>query len=110
VFKPDLYRQIKISSSEMTTKDPVDQFVYLEMTAIKAIIEKVNENIIAIVGVLKGTTMLTPGTEAIATELLKGQLPQTWEKLWDGPMNPSTWIRSINKKGVSLCDWVGRVK
>jgi hypothetical protein len=46
--------------------------VYLEMTAIKKILEKVNENISSIIGVLKGTTMLTPATETIATELLKG--------------------------------------
>lgn len=45
IFKVDTYRQIRITQNEMTTKDPVDQFVYLEMTAIKAILEKVHENI-----------------------------------------------------------------
>jgi len=88
----------------------VDQFVYLEMTAIRTIIEKVNEHINSIIGVLKGTMMLTPATQSIATELLKGNLPQPWEKMWDGPINPSTWLRIINKKGLALCDWVSRVK
>lgn len=54
--------------------------------------------------------MLTPATQTIATELLTGQLPSSWEKMWDGPINPSNWLRSINKKGVALCGWVGRVQ
>lgn len=46
----------------MTSQDPVDQFVYLEMSAVRAIIGKVNENIQNIVGVLQGAIMLTPAT------------------------------------------------
>lgn len=95
----------------MTTQDPVDQFVYLEMSAVKAIITKVNENVNSIVGVLQGTTMLTPAIQTIAEELLKGVLPESWEKLWDnGPINPSAWIRTLNKKGVAMCGWVQRVQ
>jgi len=89
MYKVEAYKQIKITQADFTTKDPVDQFVYLEMNALKAILEKVNETIVAIIGVLKGTTMLTPIINNIATELLKGVLPQTWEKLWDGPEIPS---------------------
>jgi len=53
--------------------------------------------------------MLTPSIQSIATDLLKGTLPVSWEKLWDGPINPSAWIRTVNKKGIALCSWVGRV-
>lgn len=62
VYKPDIFKQIKISTQDMTTQDPVDQFVYLEMTTVKQLLEKINENIAAITGVLQGTVMLTPGT------------------------------------------------
>ena len=55
--------------------------------------------------------MLTPATQTIAEELMKGQLPITWEKLWDnGPINPSAWIRTLNKKGIAMCGWVQRVQ
>lgn len=47
----------------MTTQDPVDQFVYLEMTSVKLLLEKINENIASITGVLQGTVMLTPATQ-----------------------------------------------
>jgi hypothetical protein len=110
MYKVENYRQIKITQADFTTKDPVDQFVYLEMNALKGILDKVNETIVAIIGVLKGTTMLTPVINNIATELLKGTLPQAWEKMWDGPALPSSWLRVINKKGTALCDWVNRVK
>jgi hypothetical protein len=54
--------------------------------------------------------MLTSATQTIAEELLKGQLPLSWEKLWDGPVNPSTWIRVLNKKATALCAWVSKVQ
>jgi hypothetical protein len=53
--------------------------------------------------------MLTPTIQAIAEDLLKGQLPGSWEKMFDGPTNPSSWLRVINKKGIALCGLVGRV-
>lgn len=94
----------------MTTADPVDQFVFLEMTDIKNIVTRVNENVMDIVNVLQGSVMLTSATQTIAEELLKGQVPLSWEKLWDGPVNPSTWIRVINKKATALCGWVAKVQ
>jgi len=30
--------------------------------------------------------------------------------MWDGPINPSTWIRALNKKGISMCGWINRVQ
>ena len=110
VYKPDAYKQIAISQQDYTTKDPVDQFIYLEMSGVKAIIERVHDQISNIVGVLQGSIMLTPATQAIAEDLLKDQLPGSWEKMYDGPVNPSAWIRSINKKGTALCSLVSRVQ
>lgn len=54
--------------------------------------------------------MLTPATQQIAIELLKGQVPASWEKLFEGASNPTSWIRSVNKKGVALSQWVYKVQ
>lgn len=80
------------------------------MTDIKAIVTRVSENVTDIVNVLQGSVMLTSATQTIAEELLKGQVPLSWEKLWDGPVNPSTWIRVLNKKATALCAWVAKVQ
>jgi dynein heavy chain 2, cytosolic len=54
--------------------------------------------------------MLTPTTQAVATDLMKGTLPLQWEKLWDGPTNPTNWIRAINKKGMCVATWVEKAQ
>jgi hypothetical protein len=33
--------------------------------------------------------MLTPVTEKVALELLKGELPLIWTQIWEGPSNPN---------------------
>ena len=76
------------------------------MLAVRDLLNRVNDSISSITKVLQGQAMLTPAIQAVATELLKGCLPAAWEKLWDGPTNPTSWIRSVNKKGISLCTWV----
>lgn len=41
---------------------------------------------------------------------MKGQVPASWEKMFEGPTNPTSWIRSVNKKGLALSQWVQRVQ
>lgn len=50
--------------------------------------------------------MLTPKTEAEATQLMANTVPAAWEKIWEGPENPTTWIRVANRKGSALMKWV----
>lgn len=42
--------------------------------------------------------------------MLKGNVPATWEKMFEGPENPSAWIRVINKKGIALTTWVTKAQ
>jgi len=42
--------------------------------------------------------------------LLKNAVPEAWEKLWEGPDNPTSWIRVLCKKGNQLVQWVQRVQ
>lgn len=60
----------------------------------------------SITKVLQGTEMLTPKTQKEAMELLKGLVPAAWQKAWEGPENPTNWIRLINKKSQGLISWV----
>jgi len=50
--------------------------------------------------------MLTPKTQKEAMDLLKGLVPSSWQKAWEGPENPTNWIRLINRKSTALIQWV----
>ena len=69
-----------------------------------------NESVTSIIKVLQGTEMLTPKIQTEATSLLKNTVPASWEKMWEGPENPQSWIRILCKKGVQLVQWVQRVQ
>jgi dynein heavy chain 2 len=53
--------------------------------------------------------MLTPVTEKVALELLKGEVPLAWSAIWEGPSNPNSWLRLVTKKAFQLRSWSQRV-
>jgi len=100
VFPGEVLKQVRIGREELRAPDPVDQFVYMEMVSVKQILAFVNESMVNIHKVLQGTEMLTPKIQTEATALLKNSVPASWEKQWEGPENPQTWIRVLCKKGT----------
>jgi len=78
----------------------------MEMQSAIKLLSTVNESITSIKKVLTGAEMLTPKTETEATELMANTVPASWEKQWEGPENPTAWIRMANKKGSALIKWV----
>ena len=54
--------------------------------------------------------MLTPKIESDATQLMSNQVPAAWEKKWEGPDEPTNWIRVVNRKGLALVTWVQHVQ
>ena len=59
------------------------------MLAVIDILVKVNDTIASISRVLQGIEMLTPVTEKVATDLLKGEVPLIWSQIWEGPSTPN---------------------
>jgi hypothetical protein len=78
----------------------------MEMVSTKRILGIVHESIQSIKKVLHGAEMLTPKIESEATALLTGMVPQNWEKQWEGPDNPTNWLRTLCKKGSAMVTWV----
>ena len=81
----------------------------MEMLSGMEILENVNVSICNIIGVLQGQLMLTPKIESDATMLMSNQVPSEWEKKWEGPEEPTSWVRVVNKKGLALVSWVQHV-
>jgi len=50
----ETYKQIKVTEKDLTTPDPVDQFVYMEMAAVRDLLTRVNDHITSISKVLQG--------------------------------------------------------
>jgi len=105
-YRPEEFSSIKIHPAKLGSEDPLESFVYMEMQGVIEILHRVHEGIDYIHKVLMGTEMLTSATEAEAKALLKGEVPHDWQALWEGPDNPSQWIRAVTKKAHALKDWL----
>ena len=55
--------------------------------------------------VLKGSTLLMPSTHQLAQSLLNHQVPPTWSSQWEGPEEPSLYLRTLVGKALALSTW-----
>jgi len=82
----------------------------MEIVTLKEILGTVHNSIMTINRILNKEEMLTDKSQKEATSLLKGEVPANWETQWEGPENPSEWIRVVIKKANALLGWLSRIQ
>lgn len=90
--------------------DPVEAFVYMEILTVKGILATVDESLMTITKILKGEEMLTEKCAREARDLMRAQVPATWERAWEGPSSPNDWVVTLNRKALSLLKWLQLVQ
>jgi Dynein heavy chain. len=98
-----------VTQEHLNQPDPVEAFVYMEIAGISSTLRMVDDSLSSLAEILKGTGMLTAKNQKEATELLSGRVPPDWVSQWEGPDDPSLWLRLVNKKATALIGWVQRV-
>ena len=78
LYQKASFAKVQVTQEMLNATDPVDAFVYMELSNTKEILAVVNSSIATIAKILQGTEMLTPKSQAEATELLKGGVPLSW--------------------------------
>ena len=46
-----------------------------------------------------------PSTHTLAQSLLNHQVPPTWSSQWEGPEEPSVYLRTLIGKALALSTW-----
>ena len=54
---------------------------------------------------LQAQILLSTDIKVNTTFLLKGEVPILWSDLWEGPENPTSWLKSFTKKIKNLIGW-----
>lgn len=109
-YEKQTFDQVQITPEQLDLPDPIEAFVYMEIAAVKEILNLVDESVAALKSVLQGSGMLTAKSQRDATDLLTGAVPSQWCTKWEGPANPTQWIRVLNKKATALLGWVSRLR
>ncbi|KAJ3042257.1 Cytoplasmic dynein 2 heavy chain 1 [Rhizophlyctis rosea] len=92
--------QRKVTQS--TDKEPVTTFLTLELTNALELIRRIHSDLSNVSKVIRGTMLVTNDILDIATSLMKGETPETWLSLWEGPEEPQTYLRECVTKGLAV--------
>ena len=88
---------------------PLNDFVDLEDYNGVNLIQHVHKTLAGISKIIRGTALLNEKTKKVASSLLKQQTPESWQKLWQGPEDPSVYIKTIVAKVQEVRKWKNRM-
>ncbi|KAJ3052007.1 hypothetical protein HK097_006986 [Rhizophlyctis rosea] len=92
--------QRKIAQS--TDKEPVTTFLTLELVNALELMRRIHSELSTISKVIRGTTLVTNEIVKVAAKLMRGETPDSWLALWEGPEEPQTFLRACVTKGLAV--------
>ena len=81
---------------------PVDDFVALERKLAWELVQEVSGGLQGLARVLNGLDLLTPATQKLARALLADEVPEAWERLWEGPVTPLAYCGQLVAKAEAV--------
>ena len=100
---------VSLSQLKESQNSPIKDFIELEYFNAVSLIQHVHKTLAAVSKIIRGTALLNEKTVKVASNLLKQQTPETWQKLWLGPEDPSSYIKTIVAKAQEVIKWKNRV-
>uniref|UniRef100_A0A3Q0T4R8 Cytoplasmic dynein 2 heavy chain 1 n=1 Tax=Amphilophus citrinellus TaxID=61819 RepID=A0A3Q0T4R8_AMPCI len=89
-------------------KSPVLSFIALEQFNAVRLVQSIHQSLAALSKVIRGTQLLTPEVQKLATALLNQECPLTWQNKWEGPEEPMQYLRAVVTRALAIQSWVER--
>ncbi|KAM4743047.1 cytoplasmic dynein 2 heavy chain 1 isoform 3-T4 [Anableps anableps] len=90
-------------------KSPILSFIALEQFNAIRLVQSIHQSLAALSKVIRGTQLLTPEVQKLATALLNQECPITWQNKWEGPEEPMQYLRAVVTRALAIQSWVERV-
>uniref|UniRef100_A0A4W6FB67 Cytoplasmic dynein 2 heavy chain 1 n=1 Tax=Lates calcarifer TaxID=8187 RepID=A0A4W6FB67_LATCA len=87
---------------------PVLSFITLEQFNAIRLVQSIHQSLAALSKVIRGTQLLTPEVQKLATALLNQECPSTWQNKWEGPEEPMQYLRAVVTRALATQSWVER--
>lgn len=101
--------QLKLEPPLASDSVPIKEFVQLEFYNGVSLLQNVHKTLSAMAKVIKGTSLLDATVTKLAKSILRQETPLAWQKLWNGPENPTDYIKCIVSKVNEIQKWTSRV-
>uniref|UniRef100_A0A672FSM8 Cytoplasmic dynein 2 heavy chain 1 n=1 Tax=Salarias fasciatus TaxID=181472 RepID=A0A672FSM8_SALFA len=89
-------------------RSPVLSFIALEQYNAIRMVQGIHQSLAALSKVIRGTQLLTPEVQKLATALLNQECPLTWQNKWEGPEEPMQYLRAVVTRALAIQSWVER--
>ncbi|XP_056229968.1 cytoplasmic dynein 2 heavy chain 1 isoform X2 [Seriola aureovittata] len=87
---------------------PILSFIGLEQFNAIRLVQSIHQSLAALSKVIRGTQLLTPEVQKLATALLNQECPSTWQNKWEGPEEPMQYLRAVVTRALAIQGWVER--
>uniref|UniRef100_A0A3Q3KJ04 Cytoplasmic dynein 2 heavy chain 1 n=1 Tax=Monopterus albus TaxID=43700 RepID=A0A3Q3KJ04_MONAL len=98
----------KVASPTEGHGSPILSFVALEQFNAIRLVQSIHQSLAALSRVIRGTQLLTPEVQKLATALLNQECPLTWQNKWEGPEEPMQYLRAVVTRALAIQSWVER--
>eukprot|EP00743_Colponemidia_sp_Colp-15_P007052 GILK01007609.1.p1 GENE.GILK01007609.1~~GILK01007609.1.p1 ORF type:complete len:2172 (-),score=437.61 GILK01007609.1:43-6558(-) len=85
---------------------PVDIFIFMQASDTNAIVEVVSSSLSHLSKVIYGGSLLTSSIQTQALSLLTKEVPEAWRTRWEGPDDPTQWLKELVKKKLAMDNWL----
>uniref|UniRef100_A0A3P8WNV8 Cytoplasmic dynein 2 heavy chain 1 n=1 Tax=Cynoglossus semilaevis TaxID=244447 RepID=A0A3P8WNV8_CYNSE len=87
---------------------PVLSFIALEQFNAVRLVQNIHQSLAALSKVIRGTQLLTPEVQKLASALLNQECPLKWQNKWEGPEEPMQYLRAVVTRALAIQSWVER--
>ncbi|XP_029026743.1 cytoplasmic dynein 2 heavy chain 1 isoform X2 [Betta splendens] len=98
----------KVASPTESHGSPVLSFIALEQFNAVRLVQSIHQSLAALSKVIRGTQLLTPDVQKLATALLNQECPLAWQNKWEGPEEPMQYLRAVVTQALAIQTWVER--
>ena len=101
--------QLKLQQPNVSDESPIKEFVQLEYYNGVSLLQTIHKLLAGVSKVIRGTALLNENIFKLASRLLRQDTPEEWQKHWNGPENPTEYIKSIVSKVNEIQKWNSRI-
>lgn len=99
-------------------EDPLNSFFTLELENSLKLVKKVHGDLTVLSKILRGAALVSNEIFDLALDLMQAKTPEgtclvlssAWQAMWEGPENPSTFMKDVMANAIAVSNWRDAVK
>lgn len=108
--QPSLVQMPNVLPVSGKNQSPILEFIQIERYNAIELVKSIHQTLSALSKVIRGTILLTSDVQKLANSLLLQETPLKWQAVWEGPDDPTQYMRTIVAKAMALQGWVSKAE